>query len=606
MDSPASSASGGHSASPAGAESDQKPSGLVADPDAPLVSILCNPKSGSNVAAAGELTRPTVAIPVADTSADEGKSSSGVSPTTTFSAFKNAFSIGRKSSSNMRKQAKSSEAKATRPLGNSFKREGPLPVDEKGKIQGAPLLDVDPRTEEDATRAGSSNDPSSPDDSSSRGSANDSSVERESRKLVRQPSDSLNARSSQRRLASESGVTLTPPPSATRSGTGGLARSISNASSMQSGSSMSSASGTTRSGSVHAIRFCPLPATGRLKRANSITIGIAARSQMLLSQGNGPVPRGQQQSWAQGGPYQDPRSAVHPTDPRYSGFERERAAAWYEAGGQVPDDVIDVGAELRKAVTSPETATTATGTKTANHAPTSNGEGEHSNSSSRVISEGNENDAEADGMKTPRAKLGPPAEQSLVTPLTIQDNSHRADDTLEGSAVNRSSLEQAHAGIVEPSLGDTAASHFHRRVSTGAFLGNHSSLREMQSKRHNDLTGSDDEDAFEDAVSEQASNRASVEQSKAGLAHSGQVASSSSHHHTQDCGGESGDGLGWAPNPAFESAFGAKETKAPKKDAWDAEQKALAEAKIRQQMEEEEREEREEQQQEQPQAEQQQ
>ncbi|KAE8244039.1 hypothetical protein A4X13_0g6846 [Tilletia indica] len=417
-------------ASPAEAQADLKPSNLTPDPETPLVSILCNPKNGSNVAGAGELTRPTIAIPEADASADANadanKSSGGISPTATFSAIKNAFS--RKSSSNMRKQAQLEKANAARPLGKSFKRDGPPPLDAEGKIQGAPLLDADPRTassdQEDVFEGGSSSDLSSSVDSLSQASSSSSSAGPVGRRTVSNGS--------------------VGPSTSNRSGSAGLLRSISNASSVQSGSSKSSQSGPDgRRGSAHTIRFCPLPATGRLKRANSITIGIAARSQILLSQGNGPVPRGQQQSWTQGGPSTPSRSGVHPTDSRYSGFQDQRAAAWYEAGGDVPADVIDVGAELRKVgmkawrrmrgedkkdePTIPEMPTAASIPKKESKYPDkkSNAEDDASQSSnsSRRTYEADENDAEADGMKTPRARSGPHSTQSLIMPLTSQDAS---------------------------------------------------------------------------------------------------------------------------------------------------------------------------------------
>lgn len=50
--------------------------------------------------------------------------------------------------------------------------------------------------------------------------------------------------------------------------------------------SMSQSSGSSSNNPCR-IKFAPLPSSGRLKRANSITIGVAARSHLLQSQGSG-------------------------------------------------------------------------------------------------------------------------------------------------------------------------------------------------------------------------------------------------------------------------------------------------------------------------------
>ncbi|KAL9935448.1 hypothetical protein V8E36_005796 [Tilletia maclaganii] len=101
-----------------------------ADPGAPLVSILRNPKSGTNATGAGELTMPVAAISEVEGGSPSRGAISGVSPTDTFSAIKSAFSsVGKRANSIGRKDSK--EAGSKQPLGQSFKREGPPPVDAK-------------------------------------------------------------------------------------------------------------------------------------------------------------------------------------------------------------------------------------------------------------------------------------------------------------------------------------------------------------------------------------------------------------------------------------------------------------------------------------------
>lgn len=103
------------------------------------------------------------------------------------------------------------------------------------------------------------------------------------------------------------------------------------------GRQMSAAAGRSRGESVTsnssssgsaAIKFAPLPLSGRLKRANSISIGVAARSQLLQSQGTAAPPR--QRAAPQ---------HVHDSQDWYTGGSSSRTT---------PEGVIDVGEELRK------------------------------------------------------------------------------------------------------------------------------------------------------------------------------------------------------------------------------------------------------------------
>lgn len=90
---------------------------------------------------------------------------------------------------------------------------------------------------------------------------------------------------------------------------------------------------TTSSSSGAAIRFCPLPVSGRLKRANSITIGVAARSHLLQSQGS-----------------------AAPLRPSYAPHHVHGSQSWYTNAGHNANaathlrhaDVVDVGEEIKK------------------------------------------------------------------------------------------------------------------------------------------------------------------------------------------------------------------------------------------------------------------
>ena len=86
---------------------------------------------------------------------------------------------------------------------------------------------------------------------------------------------------------------------------------------------------TTSNSSCAAIKFAPLPVSGRLKRANSITIGVAARSHLLQSQGTAAPPR-----------------------PSYTPQHVHGSQTWYTNAppNSHPrhDDVVDVGEEIKK------------------------------------------------------------------------------------------------------------------------------------------------------------------------------------------------------------------------------------------------------------------
>lgn len=87
---------------------------------------------------------------------------------------------------------------------------------------------------------------------------------------------------------------------------------------------------TTSSSSGAAIKFAPLPVSGRLKRANSITIGVAARSHLLQSQGTAAPPR-----------------------PSYTPQHVHSSQHWYADNYSHPkqNEVVDVGEAISKGAT---------------------------------------------------------------------------------------------------------------------------------------------------------------------------------------------------------------------------------------------------------------
>ncbi|KAL9934801.1 hypothetical protein V8E36_006576 [Tilletia maclaganii] len=540
-----------------------------ADPGAPLVSILRNPKSGTNATGAGELTMPVAAIPEVEGGSPSGRALSGVSPTATFSAIKSAFSsVGKRANSIGRKESK--EAGLKQPLGQSFKREGPPPVDAKGKIQGAPLLEHDPRsTGSDAEEAGELS-ASSEHSHTASSSDHHPSIGRRSPSDAGTSSSNLSADGERGRPQIDGPSDTSSPRKASR-----FLRSPSTASSSHASES-SHGSGSCAS---HAIRFCPLPATGRLKRANSITIGIAARSQMLLSQGSGPVPRsgGGRAPVVQANAHVHSHSSVHVTDPRHSGLQQQgrpvAAAAWYEPGGELPPDVIDVGAELKKVGKfawrkmrgeGKNRGGGGGGGEAGGQQQQQSGQTEKSPSrgsgTTTLPANVEVDEGETDGMKTPRAappKGLVPQQQSPLASTMSQDNKPSSSST---SAAETASTQTSGS---PPSPPPANAVPFHRRVSTGTFLGLES-LREMQSKRHSELVGDDkddgNDDSNDDVFVDSLSRGVSLEEERA-----------------------KADGPGAASSPS--------DAKAARKDTWTEEEKALAEAKIQQQKDEEAREE---------------
>lgn len=236
----------------------------------------------------------------------------------------------------------------------------------------------------------------------------------------------------------------------------------------------SSAGGeSSGSGSQCAIRFAPLPSSGRLKRANSITIGVAARSHLLSSQG---AARQNAAGWQQ--------AQLHPpsfghgagqVDPS----QKHNTQMWYN-GGPKPDDVVDVGEELRKGALkawrkvrgarseSPAGKDKSKGTATAAPAATT------------------ESPVPAAGDATPR-RAGSPDHLTR----TSKDEAHPPEGGQPQTYHLADGDDHAADGARTPRNGMT------RRLSTGAFLGN-ASLRGMQDDRRKKVLGLDGDDEDED------------------------------------------------------------------------------------------------------------
>ncbi|KAJ1017929.1 hypothetical protein NDA13_006540 [Ustilago tritici] len=208
-------------------------------------------------------------------------------------------------------------------LGKSFQRTDPLPE----RFQGGQVLEYDPRGKH--ATAGDGILPSGctkPPSFDRRDSASESGYASDKESSVGTPSEMGDAARFSRSYTSEASSACRPSMN-DQSEWGPPTSSV--PSRARQGSV---ASTTSSSSSAAAIKFAPLPMSGRLKRANSITIGVAARSHLLQSQGTAAPPR----------PSCTPQH-VHGSQ------------AWYtnNAGNLHPrhQDVVDVGQEIKKGAT---------------------------------------------------------------------------------------------------------------------------------------------------------------------------------------------------------------------------------------------------------------
>ncbi|CAO1636941.1 unnamed protein product [Parajaminaea phylloscopi] len=409
-----------------------------------------------------------------------------------------------------------------RPLGKTFERTVPLPADTK--ISGGQVLDYDPRGDVGAGDG----------------------VVLAPRRTPSSASSSPPSSSPQQKGAEGDGY-IAASPDQEYDGTGTFAGASSSSSSVDSydGSrgrsrtdTMSTHDSTltseTSSSSSHAasIRFAPLPISGRLKRANSITIGVAARSHLLRSQGPGrnsmyppqptqpPLPHGMswqhhQQPQRSGASGQQPQTGRNqsPSTHASSGSSHTGAAppqmTWYN-GGSRPDDVIDLGEEiskrcksawkkLRGSSVSESDTPSATKTPTSNEAaippprPNETTKGPVSNVVRTSVED-------TTGDRTPRRRPTSPSSEAAggstadgISKLSLEDGA----DAVEPQGSHRDHFPPHHLpgdhrnGDHDEAEGSkTPRQGVHRRLSTGAFLKN-ASLREMQEERRRGLLGVD-------------------------------------------------------------------------------------------------------------------
>ncbi|SPC66202.1 uncharacterized protein UHOD_13650 [Ustilago sp. UG-2017b] len=215
------------------------------------------------------------------------------------------------------------KAKDGKKLGKSFQRTDPLPE----RFQGGQVLEYDPRDKHVAAGDGILPPGSTkPPPFDRRDSASESGYASDKESSVGNPSEMGDASCFSRSYTSEASSACRPSMNH-QSERGPPTSSV--PSRARQGSV---ASTTSSSSSAAAIKFAPLPMSGRLKRANSITIGVAARSHLLQSQDTAALPR----------------SSCTPQHVHGS-------QAWYtnNAGNLHPrhQDVVDVGQEIKKGAT---------------------------------------------------------------------------------------------------------------------------------------------------------------------------------------------------------------------------------------------------------------
>lgn len=201
-------------------------------------------------------------------------------------------------------------------LGKSFKRTEPRPND----FEGGEVLDYDPRGKHASAGdgilpPGCLKPPSSSSDR--RDSVSESGYGSDKESSLGTPSEMSE---------SDFSRSYTSEASSAWADSSERGRSMTSVSSRPRQASMAS---TTSNSSGAAIKFAPLPVSGRLKRANSITIGVAARSHLLQSQGTAAPPR-----------------------PSYTPQHVHGSQSWYTDAQPHPnpryDDVVDVGEEIKK------------------------------------------------------------------------------------------------------------------------------------------------------------------------------------------------------------------------------------------------------------------
>lgn len=204
--------------------------------------------------------------------------------------------------------------------------------------------------------------------------------------------------------------------------------------------------------SVCKIKFAPLPTSGRLKRANSITIGVAARSQLLQSQGSGRqagnAAAWQQQQQQRQNEDQHGRQNDQYTDgSRYSGIQPTQDQS---------QDPVDLGEEIRKGASKAWNRFRRGSSVSSSGSSKSDLEQKEKSPPAREKSSEEDEESALDigtGEKTPKRSQSP----------THINSRHYEDE-------------------VDPEGAQTPRHSMQRRVSTGTFIG-HASFRQMEERR---------------------------------------------------------------------------------------------------------------------------
>lgn len=408
-------------------------------------------------------------------------------------------------------------------LGKTFRRSEPRPND----FEGGEVLEVDPRGKHATAGDGivpTSNLMAPPDSASESGYGSDKESSLGTPSEMGESSDfsrSFTSETSSAWGSSERGRPAHSIPSRPREG---------------------SLASTTSSSSSAAIKFAPLPVSGRLKRANSITIGVAARSHLLQSQGTAAPPRQSftpqhvhgSQSWYN--PNAHPKHDDVVDVGEVLGKGASKAWKFLRGGGNTSDDssskakpAVQSQAEKTAAdraamFDTPKKAFPKEGAPVADpetgELKMANESSQHSSSTTPHVSQGAVSDQAKKlpptGDQTPRRAASPTAPMRSLS-ITEDPDAEEAAAALEAAHAENASKEAHlpnghHPHELEDGpqhdtyhLADehhmdsgaaTPRSGMQRRLSTGAFLRG-LSIRGIQEDRRRDLLGLDGDEGGE-------------------------------------------------------------------------------------------------------------
>lgn len=221
--------------------------------------------------------------------------------------------------------------------------------------------------------------------------------------------------------------------------------------------STSRSSSQASSNNPCSIKFAPLPSSGRLKRANSITIGVAARSQLLHSQGGGRASNGANSNSAAWQTQINAQRSGGSNDQ----FQQPQRQSNSASSVIRQDDTIDVGEEIRKGAMK-------AWRRMRKGSVSSNGSASESSPSRQPSSTEIEPVKEEETHELMGGESTPKRSQSPVRMPGVQHSNDEDDDGADGTRTPKHSMQ--------------------RRLSTGAFIGNQSFL-EIEEKRKRESRG---------------------------------------------------------------------------------------------------------------------